>query len=498
MNERFFGLSRFGLGVAAAAALAHLCAAWFSLGHYQTDEHDQLLAYAAYVAGWPGVEEPSMFGDRIRSGFMPLLAAAAMRLFMLADSPSPFALTFCLRLASAAISLAAAALFFRAFREEIAGEKARRWTLLALLFLWPLTFYHVRFAAEGWASSFLLLALAAYRMAPHHGRTAFAAAGFFLGLMFLARYQMGLVALSLLCWATLIRRESAGNIAAVACGGAAALLLGFFMDWRMYGAPSFPALEFIRYNFAHLDASARPWHAYLERIATMLPPVSLFAPFLVAAFWWKFPRHVFTWATALFVLAHFVIPNKQTRFLLPMLPFLPFMFALLWEKHAPAASARIRLWISRGLKLSVVANVPFLAFVMLFPAAKEVKFLRDCLLPRTPEFSVVFVPNREAMKELDLHFYAAGRLGFALWPEGPQPGPTLYASRRMRDLPPPGSQPACASLPGWLLFFNVNNWAARASWWHVWRVSLMDSGEDVPKKEEEHPPFAATIALSIP
>ena len=397
-----------------AAVFVHLCAAWFSAGHYQSDEYTQILGYAAFKLDFTAAEK---LPNEFRAAFMPFIVFAAAKILPVFGINSPFMWAFALRLLSAILALGAVFAFFCAYKKEIKSEKARFWVLAALLFLYPLAFYHVRFSAEGWMASFLLLALAAHCRAE---KTAAIlpriAAGLLLGFMFLARYQSGLVILPLALWIIFIRRESWRNVLLYGGGFLAAQIFGFGADFWLYKAPVIPWLEYFKFHAAEgIPGASRPWHTYFTRAAVILPPAGLFFPLLLAAFYWKFPRHSFTWATAFYFVFHLAIENKQTRFLSPLVPFLPFMAALLWEKYAAAAAPRIKLWTARGLKISAAVNIPLLVFVMFFPASKEVALLQNCIAPRIAgKNAAVYVADKsaDALREINLGFYGVSHADF--------------------------------------------------------------------------------------
>ena len=474
-----------GARILTAAVLVHICTAWFSAGHYHADEYAQLLGYAAYKLDIISAEElPHEYGSKLRGTFMPFIAFATVKIMQAAGIDSPFMHAFALRFLSAVLALAAAAAFWSVFGKEIKNDKTRFWILISLLFLYPLVFYRVRFSAEGWMMSFLLLALAAHYRADKTSAAAPAfAAGLLLGLMFLARYQGGLVVLPLALWVIFIRRESWRRICLYGGGFLAAQVFGFLSDAWFYKAPVFPWLEYLKFHAAEDIRSPPPWYVYFTRAAAILPPAGLFAVLLPAVFYWKFPRHPFTWATTLYFAFHLAVENKQTRFLAPLVPFLPPMFALLWEKYA-AAAPRAKLWTIRGLKLSAACNIPMLAFVMFFPASKEAALLQDCIAPRIlGKSAAIYVAdkNSAAVSEINLGFYGVSHADFIYLKNGADFTPpadadvVLFASRKARITPPENinADLICRALPEWVEAFNFNNWLSRASVWRVWETAAV-------------------------
>ena len=318
------------------AVIVHLCAAYFSHGYYQIDEHHQILEFAAFKEGVVSEKELAWeYESGIRSGFQPFIAYSVSHVLSAIGVESPFLWAAVLRLLSVALALAAALLFFVAHREDLKHENTRRWMLAAMLLLWVLVFYHARFSSEGWMASFMLLGLAFWRM--RDGVGFLFAAGACLGLAFVCRYQAGFMLLPLAVFA--LWREKPPAIVKMAAGAFCALLLEFLINWWFYGAPSLPWLNYLQF---HLDDSTNlaPWYMYLRKSGEFIPPLGYLLPFVLAAFWFLFPRHALTWATVLYVAFHFYSDNRQFRFMLPVLVFLPLMTAMVWEHAVSVRDAK--------------------------------------------------------------------------------------------------------------------------------------------------------------
>jgi phosphatidylinositol glycan class B len=97
-------------------ALVLVVTAYFSTGFHHWDEHFQILEFAGYKLGiTPAKDLPWEFAARIRPALQPLIVVLSHHLFGLFGSSDPFAITFFLRLLSAALSFTAIMLMLRAF-----------------------------------------------------------------------------------------------------------------------------------------------------------------------------------------------------------------------------------------------------------------------------------------------------------------------------------------------------------------------------------------------
>jgi hypothetical protein len=151
-----------------------------------------------------------------------------------------------------------------------------------------------------------------------------------LGLAVGFRYQLVLVAFG----AGLTILYSRHLLQAVIFGFIA--FIGFFItqldDVIFWGGEPFQHLfGYFEYNKTHaLNYPGSPF-AYLSFISIfILPPLSLF---MLAGFVSSWKKHLFlTLPTTIFILFHIVYPNRQERFLLPILPLLLIAGTIGWNQ----------------------------------------------------------------------------------------------------------------------------------------------------------------------
>ncbi len=303
-------------------AVVTLVTAWFSVTFYFPDEHFQVLEFMSFKLGiTPASSLPWEFGARIRPCFQPGVYFLIARPLIASGITDMFTITFILRLLTGLFSLTALALFVRALLPTIEGEDERRAFVRYLPLFGFLPYLFVRTSSETFSAAFFALGLA--MALERRTLSRMALAGLLCGLAFESRYQTGLLGLGLFAWLAVIARERPASLATFLGGGVAALVIGALADHWGYGAWVFPPLGYVDVNLVQGVAAHQfgrePVVAYLY----LLPAQIFFAITLVlmsgvVAMWLRNPRHVVSWASLPFVLAHIVIAHKEARFLFPL------------------------------------------------------------------------------------------------------------------------------------------------------------------------------------
>ena len=303
-------------------AAVTIVTAWFSNTFYFPDEHYQVLEFMGFKLGsTPASELPWEFAARIRPWFQPLVYFLIAKPLQGLGVRDMFTIVFVLRLLTGLFSLGALAAFARAILPTIEGQDEKRAFARYLPLFGFLPYLFVRTSSETFSAAFFALGLAVAM----GGKTAsrLALAGLLCGLAFESRYQTGLMGLGLFAWLAVMARVRAAGLAAFLGGGFVALLIGVVADHWGYGAWVFPPLGYVDVNLVKGVAAHQfgrePVFAYLY----LLPAQIFFAVTLVlmagmVAMWLRNARHVVTWATLPFVLAHLLIAHKEARFLFPL------------------------------------------------------------------------------------------------------------------------------------------------------------------------------------
>jgi GPI mannosyltransferase 3 len=485
-----------------AAIIIHLLAAWFSVGHYHDDEYAQILNFATSKMGMDMQSELMWeFKAGVRSGFQPFIAFMLSKVTSFTGIDSPFILAFIYRLISATISLVATVVFIQSIANDIRSKNAFKWTTFFLLFSWILVFTNVRFSSEGWACSFFLLALGLYRYPSPASIKRFLLVGFFFGLAFLARYQVGFMLFGFGLWMIFINKQKPFNIFLILLAGSLTLVLGAGFDWWLYGEPTVSSWNYFKNHLSGLSGAGistalpEPWWFYIYYSAVQLiPPLTLLLPIAVVIFWLFFPRHPITWLTLPFVLFHTYFGHKEMRYLFPVLPFAPVMFAMaslkadekfkLLKRNFFKYLWPVIFWFSIGL------NVLLVVLTLSLPASKEAALWQNCLTPLSTENeAVLMVLDQDGSysdpAELNMDFYNMNNLKIVSVKDENQIREILkqysgrhmlYASRkrnRSQELDKAGlsHELICQALPDWILKININNWTSRTSMWRIWSIN---------------------------
>jgi phosphatidylinositol glycan class B len=349
--------------------------AWFSNTFYFPDEHYQVLEFMGHKLGIsPASALPWEFAARIRPWFQPFVYFLIAKPLLALGFKDMFGIVLVLRLLTGALSLAALAGFARAVLPTIEGEDEKRAFIRYLPLFGFLPYLFVRTSSETFSAAFFALGLAAAL----GGKTAarLVLAGLLCGLAFESRYQTGLMGIGLFAWLAVISRVRADGLAAFVGGGLVALLVGLLCDRWGYGAWAFPPLGYVDVNLVQGVAAHQfgrePVFAYLY----LLPAQIFFAITLVVmagmvAMWLRNSRHVLTWATLPFVLAHVLIAHKEARFLFPLAIVATAFPVLGFSPRLPRWQAAFeRLWGWRkswAAKIVTVLSVLAMVYFALYP-----------------------------------------------------------------------------------------------------------------------------------
>lgn len=174
---------------------------------------------------------------------------------------------------------------------------------------------------------------------PGYHITSFLVAGFFLGLGFSVRYQtifytggLGLALLILGNWKGMLA-TAAGFLSSVVIfqGG---------IDFIVWRQPFAELMAYINYNINHaFDYNTMPWYHYgVVLFGLLIPPLSVMLLFGYFRLWRK--QFLLFFPVFLFLVFHSVFPNKQERFIIPVLPMIIVIGLAGWESWATAS----RFW----------------------------------------------------------------------------------------------------------------------------------------------------------
>jgi hypothetical protein len=166
---------------------------------------------------------------------------------------------------------------------------------------------------------------------PGYHKTSFLVAGFFLGLAFSVRYQtivyaggIGLAVLILGNWRGMLSTAIGFLISTIIFQG--------FIDFLIWGKPFAELTEYVSYNLDNAyEYHTAPWYNYIILLAALLiPPVSLMLIWGYLRSWKKY--FLLFFPVLLFIVFHSIFPNKQERFILPVIPMFIVLGLAGWQE----------------------------------------------------------------------------------------------------------------------------------------------------------------------
>lgn len=369
--------------ITVIAAVPRLVAAVFSGGYFAHDDHFLVIEAAqSWVAGadynawlpWNQHGIPHPTGHML---VYPGLHFLLLRSWDWLGFDDPALKMVLVRVLHAAWSLITVRVGYRIIR-RLAGEQAALHGGLWLALFWFAPFLSVRNLVEmvsaplvllaGW---WLIRAEDAKSALPAHGgsapdpdRTAMRSlliAGIFAGLAVNIRFQTVFVGAGMGLGLLLLRRWMHAVWFGVGMCAPLILLQGG-IDLAIWGRPFAELTEYVRYNLANPENTGidLPWYQYLLMLAlALVPPLSL--AWCVGFF--RSPRPLPVWSgVVLFLLFHSIFPNKQERFLLPVIPLffvLGYAGWVRWQADSSWWKARSGAWRA-GTAIAWTLNVMLL------------------------------------------------------------------------------------------------------------------------------------------
>jgi hypothetical protein len=166
--------------------------------------------------------------------------------------------------------------------------------------------------------------------------------GICFGLAFTLRFQT----LSMACviGLVLLIKKEWKPVLFYSCGFfLSSFLIQGVSDWVGYGRPFVSFIGYLFYNTENAYAyTTGPWYQYIGLlIGALIPPMSLL---LLFGFFrtWKKAAYIF-WPTVAFLILHSIFPNKQERFILPVIPFVLMLSVIGWQEFV----SQSRYWNKR-------------------------------------------------------------------------------------------------------------------------------------------------------
>jgi 4-amino-4-deoxy-L-arabinose transferase-like glycosyltransferase len=228
--------------------------------------------------------------------------------------------------------------------------------------------------------------------------------GFMFALAFAVRYQVFVYIAGVLL-ALIIQKQWKATLYNLSGMMVSVFLTQGMIDLFIWGKPFAELWKYIDYNVIHAyEYIIGPWYSYLLLLlAILIPPVSFFIFWGFLRNWKKLP--VIVLPVLLFILFHSVFPNKQERFILPVVPFLIIAGIAGWQEYVATSgfwSGRPKLiraswiffWVVNGILLIIIsgsyskkARVESMTYLSKYPDIEYVlfddTFRNETLIPPT-------------------------------------------------------------------------------------------------------------------
>ncbi len=309
------------------AVITRLIAAIFSRGFGMHDDHFLVIEVAqAWADGVIVPGHPQMPGQELipdgHSLFYIGLHYVLFKFFALIHFTDPQYKMFVVRLLHAAASVYSVWLTYK-ITEKLSSKKDAALAGMLMAAFWFMPMLGVRNLIETFCFPFTLAGiwLVINSDVKKQPWLWYLFAGFVLGLSISIRFQL-IVFVGGVGLVLLIQRKW---IPAVIFGFGALfsiILLQGAVDYYIWGHPFAEFIEYVNYNIqVAYDYITGPWYNYLLLLAGILiPPVSLMLLFGFFRVWKK--QLIIFLPAFLFLVFHSFFPNKQERFIFPIIPYL--------------------------------------------------------------------------------------------------------------------------------------------------------------------------------
>jgi GPI mannosyltransferase 3 len=455
-------------------------AAVFSVGYHHFDEHFQILEFANYKMGKTARELlPWEFDAQLRPAFQPWIAYVVMKY---SGIENPFHIAMFLRFLSGVLHFLSVYYFYRVFRSQFHTAGAARIFLWSSLFLWFGIYNGVRFSSEGWAGSLFVLGTSLYFGKDNRSVGQYVLIGCLLGFSYLARFQMGLMIFGLVAWIFVMRKNYLTSLW-LSVGVMLVFCAGIALDRWLYGEWTFTTWHYFEVNLLQGKAASfgvDPWYKYfIEGTMQAIPTVGIPMIICLLCIIIKKPKDFLAWVVWPFLLIHFLIAHKETRFLLPLAGLFPLALAGTAEyvkvnfslQKIPKTFAKvfaILFWVTNGVFCLVVALRPADNHIGLYQTIYECAqgptvayYLKDNPYDRVEDICYY---KREDLKLQQLASIASFQIDSSK--------KQLIIQKNQSFELPEGlhTRSIYQTFPTWMSNFNWGNWMRRAPNWEVYEV----------------------------
>lgn len=357
--------------------------------------------YNSWLPGSPGNTGPT--GHNF---FYPGLHFILFMFFKFIHLSNPQMKMFFVRLINASWSLITIYFGYK-ITEKLSDKRSARLVGLLLALFWFMPWMSVRDLVE--VSCIPLLILAVWFIVSRGDQpgqsSAYFLSGLFLGLAFDLRPQTIFFSFGLVL-VILFERKWKEMITLILGAAIPVILVQGTIDYFIWGKPFVELIGYVKGNILSAkDYITLPWYNYfLVIFGILVPPISfmLFFGFLKT---WKKYLLIFI-PVALFFIFHSYFPNKQERFIMPILPFIVITGVIGWNEFID----RSRFWAShtrllRGFWIFFwIMNISFMIPVSMV-YSKRARVETMVYLSKYKDIKSILVADSENNPELFPRFY---------------------------------------------------------------------------------------------
>ncbi len=484
------------------SATALLILAYFSVGYYHPDEHFQILEFARWKLDPSRVEPlPWEFYQQMRPAIQPAMVVALHNMLAPIGAGDPFLITFFLRILSAGISFLSMWMIYRQYSKQISDEILKKWFLLLSFLLWFALYNAVRFSSETWSGALFIIGFSyLFILKRRLLNIDFLLTGLLLGFSFLFRYQSGFLIAGFFTWFLVHRMilfkdapASPGllpgtkvkivQLVLMVTGIVGAIAIGVLIDKWFYGRWVLAAWNYFEQNILADKISGfgiEPWWFYFEDIfIRAIPPFSLV--FIIGSLitFILLRNDLLTWTLVPFILIHFVISHKETRFFYPLIGFLPILVIKGMERVKDLWKVPVleNKFIMVFAKIFWIVNCTFIVIVFFIPADSQVNIYRKIFHQYPYPATLYYFSDDPYHRALDISYYKRSDLvirkaetvaGLDSVPEKKYLIAIKGSHMEIGKL----KKFKCvySTYPEWVKHFNLNNWLDRTQVWYIYEI----------------------------
>ena len=291
--------------------------------------------------------------------------------------------------------------------EKLGDKKSARMAGLLLAILWFMPWMSVRNLVEMACIPFIILGVwfIVSREKNTGQQAAYFLAGLFLGFAFNLRPQTIFFGIGL-GLAILIQGKWKETLAYILGVIVPIILIQGTIDYFIWGRPFIEIITYFKINFKESENYITlPWYNYfLVVFGILVPPVSCFLFFGFLRTWKKYL--IIFIPVALFFILHSAFPNKQERFILPIIPFIIITGvigwnefvekSLFWQKKEKLLKSSWNFFWLVNLTLLIVVSVVY---------SKRARVETMTYLSKYPTIHYLFVADSEESPEMFPKFY---------------------------------------------------------------------------------------------